>query len=76
MRVAIQRKFEEATLSRGEMAGRMVFRAAVGVSSEEGWRVLEDAFFDVVHVEEEFYIAGRVAELGDVGFEVFLHLFR
>jgi hypothetical protein len=38
--------------------------------------VLENSFFDIVDVEEELHFARRMAELRDVGFEIFLDLRR
>src|ERR1700730_4792156 len=35
---------------------------------------LENAFFDIVHIEEEIHFARWMAELRDVGFKIFLNL--
>ena len=37
-------------------------------------RALEHSFFKVVNIEEELHFARRMAELRDVGFEIFLGL--
>ena len=36
---------------------------------------LEDPFFDIVLIEKELHFARRMAELRDIGFKIFLHLF-